>query len=210
MFSMSSVAAKIMRRVSAHPTGKWVCTPKDFLDFVSREAIDQALSRLARSDRLRRIGHGLYDRPGFSNVLRRPAPVDLDAAVSALARRDGVQILPDGMASANQLGLTNAVPAKVSFVTDGYSRTLKIEGRTVRFRHASPSVMKWAGRPSASVVQALRWLGPTAAKDARALSTLSRTLSEAVKVDLLRNIRDLPGWVLPLLREITTEHHDAT
>ncbi len=206
---MSSMAAKIMRRVSAHPTGKWVCTPKDFLDFGSREAIDQALSRLARSDRLRRIGHGLYDRPRFSNVLRRPAPVDLDAAVSALARRDGVQILPDGMASANQLGLTNAVPAKVSFVTDGYSRTLKIEGRTVRFRHASPSVMKWVGRPSASVVQALRWLGPAAAEDARVLSTLSRTLSEEVKVDLLRNIRDLPGWVLPLLREITTEHHDA-
>lgn len=207
---MSSMADKIMSRVSDHPSGKWVCTPKDFLDLGSREAIDQALSRLARSDRLRRIGHGLYDRPRFSNVLGRPAPVDLDAAVKALARRDGVQIIPDGMAAANRLGLTNAVPAKVSFVTDGYSRKLKIEGRTVRFRHASPSVMKWAGRPSVSVVQAFRWLGPDAARDARVLSTLSRTLSEDVKLDLLRNKRDLPGWVLPLLREITTVHDGAT
>lgn len=206
---MSSVADKIMKRVSAHPSGKWVCTPKDFLDLGSREAIDQALSRLARSDRLRRIGHGLYDRPRFSDVLRRPAPVDLDAAVKALARRDGVQIIPDGMAAANQLGLTNAVPAKISFVTDGYSRKLKIEGRTIRFRHASPSVMKWAGRPSVSVVQALRWLGPAASEDASVLSTLSRTLPEEVKLDLLRNKRDLPGWVLPLLRDLATEHDGA-
>ena len=27
--------------------------------------------------------------------------------------------------------------------------TVKIDGRTVRFLHAEPSVMQWAGRPSA-------------------------------------------------------------
>ena len=43
-------------------------------------------------------------------------------------------------------------------MTDGHSRTFKIEGRTVRFRHARPSVMKWASRSSSPVVQALRWL----------------------------------------------------
>ena len=68
-------------------------------------------------------------------MLNRPAPVELDAAIEALARRDGVQILPDGLVAANQLGLTNAVPAKVSYETDGHSRTLEIDGRTVRFRH---------------------------------------------------------------------------
>ena len=50
-----------------------------------------------------------------------------------LARRDGFRIMPDGLVAANQLGLTNVVPATVSFVTDGHSRTLKIDGRTVRF-----------------------------------------------------------------------------
>ena len=206
---MDSMTNKIMRRVSAYPSGKWVCTPKDFLDLGSREAIDQALSRLAKTDQLRRISHGLYDRPRFSNVLKRPAPVDLDAAVAALARRDGVRIMTDGLTSANQLGLTNAVPAKVSFVTDGYSRTLNIEGRTVRFRHAGPRVMQWAGKPSAPVVQALRWLGPVAAADAQVVSTLRRTLSEDVKLDLMQNSRDLPGWALPLARSIAIGHDGA-
>ena len=200
---MTRMADKIMERVSAHGSGKWVCTPKDFLDLGSREAVDQALSRLVKAGQLRRVGHGLYDMPRMSAVLKRPALVDLDAAIAALARRDGVRIMPDGLVAANQLGLTNAVPAKASYVTDGHSRTLKIDGRSVRFRHAGPSVMQWAGRPAAPVVQALRWLGPDAAADAQVVSTLSRHLPDDVKLDLLQNSRDLPGWALPLARRIT-------
>ena len=203
---MTGIADKIMQMVSVHDRGRWVCTPKDFLDLGSREAVDQALSRLVRAGRLRRVGHGLYDVPRISNVLDRPAPVDLDAAIAALARRDGVRLMPDGLAAANQLGLTNAVPAKASYLTDGHSRTLRIDGRTVRFRHAGPSVMKWAGRPAAPVVQALRWLGPHAAADGEVVSTLNRRLPDEVKLDLLRNSRDLPGWALPLARSIASDH----
>lgn len=202
---MTRMADKIMQRVSAHGSGKWVCTPRDFLDLGSREAVDQALYRLVKAGQLRRVGHGLYDRPRISEVLKCPAPVDLDAAIAAIARRDGVRIMPDGMVAANQLGLTNAVPAKASYVTDGHSRTLKIDGRTVQFRHAGPSVMQWTGKPAAPVVQALRWLGPAAASDARVVSTLKRLLPDDVKRDLLQNSRDLPGWALPLARSITAD-----
>ena len=202
---MTRIADKIMDRVTKNERGTWVCTPKDFLDVGSREAIDQALSRLVKSGQLRRVGHGLYDMPRMSDVLERPAPVDLDAAIAALARRDGVRIMPDGMVAANQLGLTNAVPAKASYVTDGHSRALKIDGRTVQFRHAGPSVMKWAGRSSAPVVQALRWLGSEAAADTRVVSILRRNLPDDVKLDLLQNSRDLPGWALQLARSITAD-----
>jgi len=202
---MTGIADKIMQRVSAHDSGRWVSTPKDFLDLGSREAVDQALSRLAKAGRLRRVGHGLYHVPRTSKMLNGPASVDLDAAVAAVARRDGVRIMPDGLVAANQLGLTNAVPATASYVTDGHSRTLKIAGRTVRFRHAGPSVMRWAGRPAAPVVQALRWLGPCAAADREIVSTLNRHLPDNVKFDLLRNCRGLPGWALPLARSIASD-----
>ena len=202
---MTHMADKIMKRVSAYGRGRWVCTPKDFLDLGSREAVDQALSRLVKSGQLRRVSHGLYDMPRMSDVLKRPAPVDLNAAIAALARRDGVRIMPDGLAAANQLGLTNALPAKGSYVTDGSSRTIKIDGRTVRFRHAGPSVMQWAGKPAAPVVQALRWLGPEAAADVQVVSILRRHLPDVVKRDLLQNSRHLPGWALPLARSITAD-----
>ena len=202
---MESMADRIVARVSAHGSGKWVCTPKDFLDLGSREAVDQALFRLVKAGRLRRIGHGLYDMPRISKVLKRAAPADLDAAIAALSRRDGVRIMPDGLVTANQLGLTNAVPAKASYATDGHSRTLTIDGRTIRFRHAGPSVMRWTAKPAAPVAQALRWLGPNAATDARVVSTLKRRLPDTVKRDLLLNSRDLPGWALPLVRRISTD-----
>ncbi len=195
---MNGVADAVMKRVSVHANGRWVCTPKDFLDLGSRHAVDQALSRLVKAGRLRRVGHGLYDMPRMSEILKRPAPVDLDAAIAALARRDGVRIMPHGLVAANRLGLTNAVPAKVSFVTDGHSRTLKIDGWTVQFRHAGPGVMVWAGRPAAPVVQALRWLGRDAAADSQVVSILRHRLPDHVKLNLLENRRDLPGWAVSL------------
>ena len=202
---MVSTADRIMKKVAARPIGQWVCTPKDFLDLGSREAVDQALSRLVKAGRLRRVGHGLYDRPRISKLVKRPAPVDMDAAIAAVARRDGVRIMPDGSAAANQLGLTNAIPARISFVTDGHSRALKIDGRAVRFRHAGPSVMQWTGKPAAPVVQALRWLGRGTATDARVVSTLNRNLPAHVKMDLWHHRRDLPGWIRQLVRSLTND-----
>ena len=202
---MTSTADKIMKRVSAHGRGKWVCSPRDFLDLGSREAVDQALSRLVKTGKLRRIGQGLYDMPRFSNKLKRPVPADIDAVISALERRDGVRMMPDGLVAANRLGLTTAVPAKASYVTDGSSRTVKVDGRTVQFRQASPSVMKWAGRSSAPVFQALRWLGRDAAADPQIVSTLKRHLPDDVKLDLRQNISNLPGWAVPLAHTITSD-----
>ena len=90
-------------------------------------------------------------------MLKGPVPVDLDAAIAALVRRDGVRIMPDGLDAANQLGLTNAVPAKAIYVTDGHSRTLKIGGnnRPVSARrserHAVGGQTRRAGGSGAAV-----------------------------------------------------------
>lgn len=65
--------------------------------------------------------------------------------------------------------------------------------------------MRWIGRPAAPVAQALRWLGPDAAADARVVSILKRRLPDAVKRDLYINGRDLPGWALPLARDVATD-----
>ena len=199
---MTRLADRIVKRLSARGRGRWVCTPKDFLDLGSRAAVDQALSRLVSAGRLRRAGRGLYDLPRTSAVLGRPAPVDLDAALAAIARRDGIRIMPDGATAAHRLGLTNAVPARPGYVTDGATRTLGVDGATVRLRHAGPRVMRWTGHPAAPVAQALRWLGPDAARDPRVLATLKRHLPDAVKRDLSRNARDLPGWARPIARDI--------
>ena len=199
---MISLIEKIRRRVRVHGRGKWVCTPKDFLDLGSRAAVDQALSRLTKNGLLRRIGRGLYDFPRISNVLNRLAPPNVDAAVDALVRRDKIRVMPDGIVAANQLGLTNAVPAKTSYVTNGYTRTLKVGSRTVQFRHASQRLLAWAGRPSAPFVQALYWLGKNVASDPKMINTLRMKLSDVMKQDIMKNIGLLPSWMVTIVHKL--------
>ena len=202
---MSDISNKIIRRMRPHNKDGGVYTSKDFLDLGSRAAVDQALSRLVKAERLRRIGRGLYDLPRMSGILKRSAPIDIDAVMKAIVRRDNIRIMPDGLMAANRLGLTNAVPARIDYVTDGASKTIEVGGWTIRLRHASPRVMCWTGKPAAPVVQALRWLGPDAAKDDQVILTLKHRLPVSVKQNLFRNSRDLPHWMIKLVHRLLSD-----
>lgn len=194
-----------MKRVRGHGRGLWVCSAKDFLDLGNRAAVDQALSRLAKDGSLRRIGRGLYDLPRISRVLNRPAPANLDAAITAISRRDGVRLMPDGLVAANQLGLTTAIPATHSYVTDGITKTIEIDGRTIHMQHASPRIMRWHGRASAPVAQALYWLGPNAVRDPQVVVTLKRCLPNDIKQNLIRYSTDLPVWATFVAQQLDSE-----
>ena len=201
---MLSLKDKIMRRVRGYGRGKWVCTAKDFLGLGSRAAVDQALSRLAKNGELRRVGRGLYDLPRISAILKRPVPVNIDAAVAALARRDGVRVMPDGIVAASGLGLTNAVPAKAAYVTDGATRVIKIGGRSVYLRHAGSRHMSWHRRPGAPVAQALDWLGMQVASDPKTIDALSARLSPQIKRDLRDGVGLLPSWATSIVHKVAS------
>ena len=201
---MTSLPGKIMKRVRGHGRGVRVYTPRDFLDQGSRAAVDQALSRLTASGRLRRLARGLYDYPRVSRVLNRPVPPRVYAVAAAVAGRRAT-IMPDGMASANALGLTNAVPAKASFVTNGHTGSVRVGGQTIYLKKAPNTLMPWLGRPGAPVVQALTWLGRAAADDPRVVAALRARLPDDVKDDLHRGIGDVPGWAEGILRRVVSE-----
>jgi hypothetical protein len=207
---MTSIADKIMKRVRGHGRGKWVCTPKDFLDLGSRAAIDQSLSRLCKNGLLRRISRGLYDLPRISGILNRPAPANIDAAVDALARRSNVKIAPDGIFAANQLGLTNAVPAKASYITNGATKTVNIGSRTIHLRHVSQRLIDWSNRPAACVVQALDWLGASVADNPDIINILRKRVPDDVKHDLINGKVPLPSsWMTSIIRKIAPDRSIA-
>ena len=193
---MARLADRIMRRARAQAShgSRLVFTAKDFLDFGDRAAVDQALSRLAKENSLRRIRRGLYDIPRVNPILKRVAAPDVDAVVDAIARRDNVTIVPNGMAAANRLGLTTAVSAKNEYLTDGRSRTITVGNRTVHLKHAGAKLMRLKGRPAGDVVRALHWLGPDMADDAATIKTLRRKLPANVKRDLADAKPSLTGW----------------
>lgn len=200
---MIKVAKKIMQRVRQHGDDRWVCTPSDFLDLGSRTIIDKALSRLVKDGSLRRISRGLYDLPRMSSILNRPAPPNVDAAIKALARRDNTKFMPDGIEAANSLGLTNAVPAKMAYLTDGTTRILNLGGHTVQIKHARKHLISWLDRPGLIVVIALDWLGKQAASGTEVINNLRSRLPDDVKQDLVKGIDLLPPWMARVVDSIT-------
>lgn len=79
-----------MKRARAGGRGS-VFTPRDFLDVAARSAVDQALSRLAKNGKLRRLTRGLYDFPKVHPQLGPLSPTPDDVA-QALARETGSQV----------------------------------------------------------------------------------------------------------------------
>ena len=103
--------AQILEKVH-RASGQRVWTPRDFLDLGERYAVDKALQRMAINGELRRIARGLYDNPTFNALTQKDNPPNPRQVIEAVARREQIRVLVDGLTAANDLGLTNAVPAK--------------------------------------------------------------------------------------------------
>ncbi len=204
---MSDLKAAVLSLVNTDgPSHVWV--PMDFAAFGSRDAVDKTLQRLVRDGELRRIDRGLYDRPAVNSLTKRPTTPDYRAVVDAIARRDQLRLLVDGMTAANDLALTDAVPARVTVHTDARRRTVKLANLVIEFKHTAPSRLYWAGRPAMRVVQALHWLKDTLASDRqRILGKLGQLLADpvhgdAIRNDLLEGFNTLPTWMQSFVREL--------
>src|SRR5713226_6440517 len=193
------LGAHIDSRVAAQPGKVW--TPVDFLDLAPRAAVDKALQRLARDRTVSRLDRGLYYRPGTNTLTGKPTTPDVRAIVDAIARRDQTRIVVDGLTAANDLGLTTAVPARVTVLTDARLRPIQMGNQRIVFQTVAPSRLYWAGRPAMRVVQALYWLKDLLDSDnAEMLQRLRAILTDpdhgdSIRDDLQRGLHTLPIWM---------------
>ncbi len=197
-----SIDARILARIHVWGRGS-VFVPGDFLDLGSREAVDLALHRLARKGTIRRLARGVYDFPKDHPVLGLLAP-SADTVAHALAGRDRTRLQPTGAYAANILGLSEQVPAKAVFLTDGPSRTVKIGPMTIQLRRTTPRNMEAAGRLSGLLMQALRELGEEHVTLERR-KHLKRTLPADKRRELIQDLRLAPAWMHPIFRELAEE-----
>ncbi|MBP7906325.1 MAG: hypothetical protein KA099_13495 [Alphaproteobacteria bacterium] len=177
-----------------------VVTPGDFLDLGSRQAVDLALHRLAKKGTLRRLARGLYDYPRIDPELGLLSPT-IEATVKALKGRDKILLQPSGGYAANLLGLSDQVPMKIVFLTDGPARRVQIGKQVIMLKHTTPRAMATAGRISGLVIQALRHLGQRQVDDA-VVANLQKRLSASDKKVLLRDLRYTPAWIAAILRQV--------
>ncbi len=188
-----------MKRIRHHGQ-PWVFTPKDFLDLGTPHAVGMTLLRLVRNNGIRRLARGLYDSPKKHPVLGLLSP-PVEAIAEALAGRDGTRIQPSGAYAANLLHLSEQVPAKIVYHTDGASRQVRVGGQTIILKHAAPSRLRAHNRMSGLVIRALRYLGKTFITEDR-VKQLQRLLSSKDRRQLLKDLPSAPVWMHGHLRAI--------
>jgi hypothetical protein len=119
-----------------------------------------------------------------------------------LVVRDVIRLQPSGAYAANILGLSEQVPSRVVFLTDGPARKVTLGKREIILQRTTPRNMATAGRKSGTIIQALRYLGKDQVDD-RVMSILRRQISDEERPKIHKDLRHAPEWIADLLRPIT-------
>lgn len=198
----NSTADRIRRHVETSSPDT-VFYAGQFLDLDTRTAVDKALSRLVEAGCLCRIARGLYYPPRKHPVLGDILP-PVETVAKALAERDHVKLQPFGGYAANLLRLSDQVPARVLFLTDGKPRKIRYGNQTVELRRAMPRMMAAAGRMTGLLIAGLRFIGKANVTPER-VAHLRSLLTPDDRRRLLEDIRLAPAWMHAHFRAIAAE-----
>jgi hypothetical protein len=195
---MLSVEKQIERSIKSRNRGALVF-PDDFNRFGSPEAIRQALVRLEDKRVIVRVAQGIYVRPVVSKAFGVLLPTAEEVAY-AIAKRDKIRMIPTGSYALNALGLSNQLPMKIVFLTDGSPREIRVGNRTIKLKKTTPRNLAAKGKISQLVIQALKEIGkekltPTEAEKIVAL--LSKEKPEDLRHDMIL----APVWIRKILNK---------
>ncbi len=198
---MQSIKNKIINRIYGKGRG-WCYTPKSFSDLGSPEAIRITLHRLEKKGAIRRLSRGIYEYPKKHPTIGFLSP-NPDKIAEAISVRDAIRIRPSGAFAANILGLSNQVPAKIVFLTDGSGRRIKIGPREIIFKRTTPRNMAGA-KSSGTLILALKYIGKEQVSQDH-IKHFRESLSNHIKMKLKKDSIYAPGWICPIIDEIVKD-----
>lgn len=185
----------------------WVFTAKDLLDLGTEEAVHVTLHRLNEKGDIKRVSHGIYYKP-VVNEMFGPLPPDAKSVAQALADKYRIRIQPSGAYAANLLGLSEQVPAKVVFLTDGDNKKVKVGKLEIVFKKTTPKNMAMAGRISGLVVQAIKFMGKDHI-DQKKISKIRKKLTIEDKKILKEDADLAPVWIRKIIRQNILEESNG-
>ncbi len=203
---MQSIENKIIRKIYGKGRG-WSFSQKDFMELGSPGAIDLSLARLNNTGKIRRIARGLYDYPAYSQLLECQLSPDLFQTAHALARKFNWQIQPNGAAALNKLGLSNQVPGKIIFLSDGPKRSYDIMGTALEFKKTGLKASKLNYPESEIIVQALKALEAKRI-DEDIIKKIRKHFSPAERKRILKDTKYITGWIYEIIKKICNNDED--
>lgn len=200
---MQDIESKILSRIYGRGRG-WAFTKIDFVAEFGEANIHKALSSLAAAGRIRRVCHGVYDYPRYSELLGQNLSPEIDQVAQALARKFNWRIQPSGDAALNLLGLSTQVPGKWVYLSDGPSREYPIGNGVLAFRKAPLKDAGFKCRESSLVVQALKALGKEHV-DTAVIGKLREGLDAKACERILKDARTATGWIYQAIKQVCRE-----
>jgi hypothetical protein len=192
------VEYQIIEALKKLPKGS-VLFVDDFLDYGNTESVKKALLRLKEKNILVRLAHGIYLSPKIDKELGVLFPSTEDIA-KAIARRDKARIALTGVQALNKLGLSNQVPMKVVYLTDGATRTVKVGKRTISFKKTSPKNLLTQGEISSLVIQALKTIGQKNI-DNETIKKILDILKNEQQENIKNDAKLSPAWIHEILKQ---------
>ena len=187
-----SIVNAVKNRIIEHGKG-WCFTPKNFLDLDSDTGVRSTLSRLQNAKMIRRLAQGIYDYPREHHTLGLLPPKMEDVA-KAIAEKNGIRFQPTGAYAANLIGLSEQVPGRIVFLTNGTSKKFKIGKQEILFRTTTEKNMYPAGTKVGLVIQAFRSLGKENIDNVAEART-RKFVAGASKDELAKNLKYAPQWI---------------
>jgi hypothetical protein len=195
-----TVEDKILENMQQQSTKEnRVCfTPKHFINISSYDAVKKALERLVKSKKVRRVARGVYDIPYESKLTGIMSP-DISKIVDAIADRDKIRVQPTGAQAANLLGLSEQVPAKVIYLTDGRRKEIIVGSVTIIFKPTGAKDMSLADTFFGLMIQALKYLGQKKI-DNVVINKIKRMIKENPNEEIEKKLDHAPIWIAELLK----------
>ena len=200
---MQPVEQKILSRIYGRGRG-WAFTKIDFVAEFGEANIHQALSGLTRAGTIRRVCHGVYDYPRYSELLGQALSPDIDQVAQALARKFNWRIQPSGDTALNLLGLSTQVPGKWLYLSDGPNRQYAIGQQILAFRQSALKDTGFKLRESGLLVQAIKALGKEHL-DSSVIEVLRQWLPATLRARVLRDTRVATGWIYEVIKQVCEE-----
>jgi len=186
----------ILDQIHAHTPG-WIFSASNFSGLAPRNTIDQTLLRLTKIGHIRKISTGLFCVPK-AHPLLGPLNPSIDDIVQAYGKKFGYQIQVHPLKAANLLGLSQQVPAKNIYLTDGPNRSLILNGQTVILKHVCPRKLLGIGTKAGLIIQALYAFGVKNI-DKLLITKLKALIDQDDKQSLQEYLAFMPGWMQKIM-----------
>lgn len=197
---VSSIYTLIRDKIIDKGVGK-IHFLSDFTDY-DPESVRQAFVRLVKDEVVIRLSPGIFLFP-LKTRFGVAYPSDYEIA-KEIARRDSASVLPAGMTAANMVGLSEQVPMKSMFITDGAARTVNVNGRTIIFKRGVPKNFAYKSKTMPLIVAGMKAMGKDDISE-DSLESVRRMLAREAELnynDLWDDAALAPEWIRRILVSI--------